>query len=69
MDVNVLKGDWNILSGKVKEQWGKLTEDDLQEIEGRKDILLGKLQKQYGYTKEEAENQISEFEKKYLGDF
>ena len=66
MDTNILKGNWNTLKGKIKEQWGKLTDDDLNRIEGKKDQLIGKLQKTYGYTKEEAEKKVSSFEKSHL---
>ena len=62
MDANILKGHWNVLKGKVKETWGKLTDDDIAEIGGKKDQLIGKLQKKYGYTKEEAAKQVNEFE-------
>ncbi len=63
MDKNSLTGDWNILKGKVKEKWGKLTDDDLKEIDGKKDQLLGKLQKSYGLAKEKAEKDLDEWEK------
>ena len=54
-----IKGSWNQTKGAVKEQWGKLTDDDLLEIEGRRDQLVGKIQTRYGITKEEAEAQVS----------
>lgn len=63
MDTNSLRGDWNILKGKIKEQWGKLTDDDITEIHGKKDQLLGKLQKKYGYAKEKAEQEFNSWEK------
>ncbi len=47
--------------GKVKERWGKLTDDDLDIIEGRQDQLIGKLEQRYGIAKEEAERQFKEF--------
>ena len=43
------------MKGRVKEQWGKLTDDELDQIEGKRDQLIGKIQKQYGLSKEEAE--------------
>lgn len=67
MDNNILKGNWNIVKGKIKEQWGNLTDDELAEIDGKKDQLLGKLQKKYGYTKEEAQRKIDQFEKDHTG--
>ena len=57
------QGDWNELKGKIKEKWGKLTDDDLMEIKGKRDQLLGKLQKRYGLAKEKAEEQLTEWEK------
>jgi uncharacterized protein YjbJ (UPF0337 family) len=59
-----IKGSWNQTKGAVKEQWGKLTDDDLLEIEGRRDQLVGKLQTRYGITREQAEGQVSTWERK-----
>lgn len=58
------KGGWNQTKGAVKEQWGKLTDDDLLEIEGRRDQLVGKVQARYGITREQAEAQVSTWEQK-----
>ena len=55
MNKDTLKGEWKELKGKVRQQWGKLTDDDLQQIQGDREILLGKLQKVYGRSREEAE--------------
>ncbi len=55
MAQDMLKGAWKQLKGNVKQQWGKLTDDDLMQIDGNKDILIGKLQQRYGYSKAEAE--------------
>ena len=60
-----MKGSWSQTKGAVKEQWGKLTDDDLLEIEGRRDQLIGKLQTRYGITRDEAERQVGTFEKSY----
>jgi uncharacterized protein YjbJ (UPF0337 family) len=49
----------------VKEQWGKLTDDDLMEIQGRRDQLVGKIQMRYGISQEQAEAQVSGWEHKY----
>jgi uncharacterized protein YjbJ (UPF0337 family) len=62
------KGTWNQTKGAVKEQWGKLTDDDLLEIEGRRDQLVGKIQVRYGITKEEAEAQVGTWEQKRYRD-
>ncbi len=55
MTQDMLKGYWKQLKGNVKKQWGKLTDDDLMEIDGNKDILVGKLQERYGYSHAQAE--------------
>ena len=60
-----IKGNWNVAKGHVKEQWGKLTDDDLTAIEGRRDILVGRIQRQYGVTQQVAEKQVSDWEVKY----
>jgi uncharacterized protein YjbJ (UPF0337 family) len=61
MDWNEVKGKWNILKGRAKEAWGKLTDDDITFIDGTKDKLVGKLQEKYGWAKEEVESRISDF--------
>lgn len=61
MGTQVLEGKWEELKGKVKKQWGKLTDDDLMVIKGNYQELLGKLQARYGYSKTEAEKNLSEF--------
>jgi uncharacterized protein YjbJ (UPF0337 family) len=60
-----IKGSWNQTKGTVKEQWGKLTDDDLLEIEGRRDRLVGTIQVRYGISKEEAEAQVGAWELKH----
>ncbi len=62
------KGSWSQTKGAVKEQWGKLTDDDLLEIEGRRDQLVGKIQTRYGITREEAESQVGTWEQKRYRD-
>lgn len=62
------KGSWSQTKGAVKEQWGKLTDDDLLAIEGRRDQLVGKIQTRYGITKEEAEAQVSGWEQRRYRD-
>ncbi len=52
---DMLKGSWKQMKGHVKKQWGKLTDDDLAQIDGNKDVLIGKLQERYGYSKAEAQ--------------
>jgi uncharacterized protein YjbJ (UPF0337 family) len=63
MNWNQVQGDWKQFRGKVKEQWGKLTDDELDQIAGKRDILTGKIQKKYGIAQEEAEKQVKDWEK------
>ncbi|NLF64990.1 MAG: CsbD family protein [Chloroflexi bacterium] len=58
---DVLKGNWNKFKGRVKEEWGDLTDDDLTQIEGSRDVLIGKIQERYGLTKLEAEQEVADF--------
>ena len=59
MNWDQIAGNWKQAKGKVKEKWGKLTDDDLNVIEGKKVQLLGKLQERYGYYKEQAEKELN----------
>ena len=61
MNADVLKGKWMEMKGKVKEQWGKLTDDDLDKIEGRSEQMVGLLQQRYGYAREKAEEEYNRF--------
>ena len=61
MNLDVLKGNWKQAKGKVKQQWGKLTDDDIEVIEGKRDELIGKIQARYGITRDEAAKQVDEF--------
>ena len=61
MNWDVLKGQWKQVTGRLKAKWGKLTDDDLTLIGGKKDELLGKLQERYGYNKDQAETEANEF--------
>ncbi len=65
MNVDILKGQWKQIKGGIKEKWGKLTDDDLEMIAGRREELAGRLQKIYGQSKDEVERQIDDFEKTY----
>ena len=65
MNWNIVKGNWTQFKGKVKEQWGELTDDDLDAIEGKRDQLVGKVQKRYGIAQEKAEEQIKDWEDRY----
>ena len=61
MNWDVVEGKWEQLKGSVKEKWGDLTDDELQEAGGKKDKLSGKLQEKYGWSKEEADNELDNF--------
>ena len=61
MNWDIIEGKWGPLKGSVKEQWGKLTDDELTEIAGNRDKMAGKLQERYGWTKEEADQKLNEF--------
>ena len=56
------EGSWKQFKGKIKEQWGKLTDDDLDVISGKRDQLAGKIQERHGVARDEAERQIRDFE-------
>jgi len=58
MNWDQIEGAWKQLRGRAKEQWGKLTDDDLDMISGKRDVLAGKLQQRYGIAREEADRQI-----------
>jgi uncharacterized protein YjbJ (UPF0337 family) len=62
MNWDTAKGNWKQFSGKLKEQWGKLTDDDLDVINGKREQLAGKVQERYGLSKDAAEKQIKEWE-------
>ena len=62
MNWDAIKGNWTQLRGRILMQWGKLTDDQLDVIEGRRELLLGKLQEAYGMTAEEAERQVCDWE-------
>jgi uncharacterized protein YjbJ (UPF0337 family) len=61
MDWNRVEGNWKQAKGKVKEQWGKLTDDDLTFIAGKRDQLEGKIQERYGIQRDIARKQIDEW--------
>ena len=61
MDWNRVEGNWKQFTGKVKEQWGQLTDDDLKVINGRRDQLEGKLQERYGYDKEQVRKNVDDW--------
>jgi uncharacterized protein YjbJ (UPF0337 family) len=66
MNQDTLEGQWLQWKGKLREKWGKLTDDDWDMIAGKKDQLLGKLQERYGYSREQAEREYNVWEKANL---
>ena len=62
MNWDRIEGNWKMAKGKVKEQWGKLTDDELDRIAGKRDQLLGRIQNSYGIGKDEAEQQLQDWE-------
>ena len=61
MNRDTIAGEWKQLKGKIKEKWGKLTDDDLTVLEGQKDQLAGILEKRYGYARDVANKQAETF--------
>ena len=61
MNTNILEGKWMQLRGAIREKWGQLTDDELDQIAGKRDKLAGVLQERYGYAENEAEQQIDDF--------
>ncbi len=62
MNWDIVEGNWKQFSGKVQERWGKLTNDQIDQIAGRRDQLAGRIQECYGLTKDETERQLKEWE-------
>ncbi|PKH22273.1 hypothetical protein CIG19_13290 [Enterobacterales bacterium CwR94] len=63
MNNDQVGGNWKQFKGKVKEKWGKLTDDDMTVIEGKRDQLVGKIQERYGYAKDQAEKEVDSWER------
>lgn len=63
MNSDQIAGNWKQMKGKVKEQWGKLTDDDITVIEGKRDQLVGRVQERYGIAKDKAEEQVKSWER------
>jgi uncharacterized protein YjbJ (UPF0337 family) len=61
MNDDILKGQWTQFKGRVRQEWGRLTNDDVARIDGDREILLGRLQELYGRTREEAEEELEQF--------
>lgn len=61
MNKDIIKGKWHEIKGKVKQQWGKLTDDEITRVNGSYEELEGILQKKYGYQKDQAQKEIQTF--------
>ncbi|MBM4026134.1 MAG: CsbD family protein [Planctomycetes bacterium] len=64
MNADILKGKWNKIKGQAKKKWGKLTDDDLDKVEGSRDELVGVIQEKYGKSKDAAEKEVDDWESK-----
>ncbi|MGE0354567.1 MAG: CsbD family protein [Gemmatimonadales bacterium] len=64
MNRDTLQGTWMEMKGKVREEWGKLTDNDLDRIAGKREQLVGVLQQHYGWAKEDAERRVEEWRKR-----
>ena len=62
MNTNTLQGNWKQIKGQVQQKWGKLTDDDLDVIDGKREELAGKIQERYGLAQDKVEEEIQEFE-------
>lgn len=58
MNKDTLEGDWKQLTGKIKQKWGMLTDDDMTQAEGNREYLVGKLQEHYGLSKDMAQQNL-----------
>jgi uncharacterized protein YjbJ (UPF0337 family) len=67
MNKDIAAGKWKELKGKAKEQWGKLTDDELDRAEGKADQVIGLLQQKYGYARDKAEQEYNRFNDQWGG--
>ncbi len=62
MNWDTIEGQWKQYKGQAQQKWGKLTDDDLDVVDGKREVLVGKVQERYGVARDEAEQRVSEFE-------
>ncbi|HAW32259.1 CsbD family protein [Gimesia maris] len=62
MNSDQFEGKWKQIKGQAKQKWGELTDDEIDQIDGKREELVGKVQERYGIAKEEAEQQVAQFE-------
>jgi uncharacterized protein YjbJ (UPF0337 family) len=67
MNQDRIRGQWKQVKGRIKERWGRLTDDDLDVIAGMREQLLGRIQERHGVAREEAERQVRDFESREAG--
>jgi uncharacterized protein YjbJ (UPF0337 family) len=65
MNRDTMEGNWTEFKGKIQKQWGKLTNDDLDVIEGDRKQLAGRIQQRYGYAKDQAQKEVDDFNKSF----
>lgn len=65
MNWDRIEGSWKQFTGSAREQWGKLTNDDIDQVEGKREKLAGRIQERYGIAKDEAERQIDDWLKRH----
>ena len=65
MNWDIAQGNWKQMTGKIKQQWGKLTDDTLARVNGKRDELVGKIQEVYGISKDEADKQVKDWERRH----
>ena len=65
MNTDILQGKWRQLKGEARVQWGKLTDDDLDQVQGQAEKLVGLVQERYGYDRQQAEQEVDSFVQRY----
>jgi uncharacterized protein YjbJ (UPF0337 family) len=65
MNTDTLKGQWHQIKGEAKVRWGKLTDNELDQIEGNAEKLVGLVQERYGYARDRAEKEVKDFQDRY----
>lgn len=66
MNWDRVEGNWKQFRGKIREEWGKLTDDDLDRIAGQRDQLVGRIQESYGLARDEADRRVRDWESRHL---
>lgn len=62
MNWDTIEGNWNKVKGAARQQWGKLNDDELEQLKGKREEMIGKIQERYGVARDEAEKQLKDFE-------